>query len=923
MRIVAAAVSVAVLGLSVLFAPAQRQDDDQPQRFWVKVVFGLDQKPAKWDGRLTIKNGRVFSMAEWGLEARDELNAESMTWKIQAEIPKARRVTFAEPLRGFLFEVEATSESTVAIETQQGRIQFQPRSLVAGRPSQFLDGRATVERLGTGTVVADTTTDDDFTSIAVDSRGNRHVSWIAFDNENQLNHLLIRNVDGATDDFESISKQREFANAHLFAFDDVLRAVWCSPGDDQNWDIYTAIRTKDGWNTDRLTKADGTDFHLAAAQGADGTLWLTWQSFRNGNGDIFAKCLRHGKWSGDIAVTDDPADEWQPSVSVDGDGRAWIAYDSYQNGNYDIYATRVGFDGKQHRVDRPTAVATSLDFEAHATVLAEADRVWVAYDAAGPNWGKDFRNVPTINKGKYAEPLHASRRLEMRCLIDGVVFRPSVALPQKLPPDRIPAIERTSAPKPTKPTRFYEYPQLARDGDGRMWLFFRQCRQGYCPHPPKGHHWNLYATSFTSKGWLEPIQLPRSQGRQNQRVSFAVGPTGRLECAWADGNRFASVDRKYVALHGTLPKVIEKPADLPLEEIELDEPGSTASAPKVPWTIERDGKEYHLYFGDLHRHTNISRCAPTIDGCLTDAHRYALNAVELDFLAITDHTRDVNPFAWWRTQQAVDLFHIPGRYIPIYAYERSNDNAGGGHRNVFFLNRGQEVSRSDHWYMGRGLPRRDANPDTTLYPWMKERGGALTAAHTPAYSAAAKRGTWTYNDPQVEPVAEVFQGFRRSYVRPGKSVREEASVWYALRKGHRLGFIASSDHISTHQSYACIWATEKTREALFEGLQARRTFAATDRIALDVRIGNALMGEELAHEGSEIAVQIRAVTTAPVQEIEVVRSGQVIGKLHPRGRDVDTRFVDKKPLPGKSYYYIRLEQEDGGLAWGSPIWVKR
>ncbi len=34
----------------------------------------------------------------------------------------------------------------------------------------------------------------------------------------------------------------------------------------------------------RLTTAELADFHLAADQGPDGTVWLVWQSFRNGNG---------------------------------------------------------------------------------------------------------------------------------------------------------------------------------------------------------------------------------------------------------------------------------------------------------------------------------------------------------------------------------------------------------------------------------------------------------------------------------------------------------------------------------------------------------------------------------------------------------------------------------------------------------------
>jgi hypothetical protein len=510
--------------------------------------------------------------------------------------------------------------------------------------------------------------------------------------------------------------------------------------------------------------------------------------------------------------------------------------------------------------------------------------------------------------------------MELRCVVNGEVHRPAGPLPQQLPPERIHVIDRTPT---AKPSRFYEFPQLAADGDGRMWLLFRLCRQGYCPHPAKGPNWNIYATTFTSNGWLDPIELPRSQGRQNQRVAWAAGPNGLLHCAWSEGNRSAAVDRKYTVQAGTLPRPAESAAGIPLEPFTVSEPGEPEHAPEIPWTIRSGSKEYRVYFGDLHRHTNISRCSPTIDGCLTDAHRYALDAAELDFLAITDHTRDVDPFSWWRTQQAADQFTIPGVYIPIYAYERSNLAQGGGHRNVFFLKRGVPVSRSDHWYTGRGLPQKDADPDTTLYPWMKQQGGTLTAAHTPAYQAKQMRGTWTFNDPQMEPVAEIYQGFRRSYERPADKVRKEASLWHALGKGYRLGFIASSDHISTHVSYACVWATEKTREAIFEGLQSRRTYAATDRIALDMRVGSALMGQETTESGSSIALSIRARGTAPVRAITIVRSGEVIATLTPGQVDVETEYVDSNAPDEDCYYYVRLEQTDGGVAWGSPIWVRR
>lgn len=923
-RAILTLVCLVVMAGAVFLAAAKPEKPAQPRQ-WIKIVFGTDHKEAAWDGRITMSGARALDLAGWALEEGDRIDPRALSWKLTTGILKKARVTQAEPMRGILVEVESTPRATIEVETKQGKFTTPLADLRPGRPTAVLDGRATIEPLGSAILAAATETDDDFPALAIDSRGHRLVLWIAYDHKEKGNHLFIRDVDDPDRRPEPIASGKEFASPHLFATKGgELRALWCAPGADGNWDVYTATKQERGWHSERLTSAKGTDFQLAASPGPDGSLWLAWQSFRNGNGDIYARRLMDGQWSAEIPVATGPANEWQPAISVDARGRAWIAYDSYENGNYDVFLTSVTWEGDKLRVAPRIAVAQSADFEAHASVLADGDRVWVAYDAAGRNWGKDFRNGPTEIRGKYAEPLHASRRLELRCVIDGKVYRPKVPLPQQLPPEHIPNIARRPE---TKPTRFYELPQLARDGEGRVWLFFRLCRQGYCPHPPLGIDWNIYATTFTEKGWLEPIQLPRSQGRQNQRLALAVGPDRLLHGVWADGNRFASVDRKYAVYHGGLPAIPERALDLPLplEPVSGQKPGKPDPAPQISWVVKRADKEYRVYFGDLHRHTNISRCSPTIDGCLTDAHRYALDAAELDFLAITDHTRDVDPFAWWRTQQAADLFHIPGRYVPIYAYERSNETMNGGHRNVFLLKRGQDVNRSDAWYVGRGLKPMNTRPDTSLYPWLKEpeRGLALTAAHTPAYDRKSERGTWTYHDPQVEPVAEIYQSFRRSYERPDKGVPAEAALWHPLNRGYRLGFIASSDHLATHTSYACIWATAKTREALFEGLQARRTYAATDRIGLDVRISGALMGEQVKLAEKQVTITIHALGTENIEEIEIVRSGKVLATLRPGKREVEITHVDPEPLNGESYYYVRLQQRDGEMAWGSPIWVVR
>jgi hypothetical protein len=81
----------------------------------------------------------------------------------------------------------------------------------------------------------------------------------------------------------------------------------------------------------------------------------------------------------------------------------------------------------------------------------------------------------------------------------------------------------------------------------------------------------------------------------------------------------------------------------------------------------------------------------------------------------------------------------------------------------------------------------------------------------------------------------------------------------ALDKDYRLGFQASSDHISTHVSYACILAEEFSRKRLIKSMRRRHSYAATDNIVLDVRLGNHLMGDEV-ESGSRGVVAARRPT---------------------------------------------------------------
>jgi hypothetical protein len=191
---------------------------------------------------------------------------------------------------------------------------------------------------------------------------------------------------------------------------------------------------------------------------------------------------------------------------------------------------------------------------------------------------------------------------------------------------------------------------------------------------------------------------------------------------------------------------------------------------------------------------------------------------------------------------------------------------------------------------------------------------------------------WRDNDPEVEPVVEIYQGHRHNYEHFGAprsptaqtqigGYQEAGFVWNALEKGYRLGFQSSSDHISTHMSYAAVLVENVSREGLIAGFKARHCYAATDNILVVVRSGDRLMGDIFTtRERPQLTIEAHGA--APIAKLHVIRDNKYIYSTEPNEPHVRRTFTDMDAPPGKtSYYYVRVEQADGNLAWASPMWI--
>ena len=104
-------------------------------------------------------------------------------------------------------------------------------------------------------------------------------------------------------------------------------------------------------------------------------------------------------------------------------------------------------------------------------------------------------------------------------------------------------------------------------------------------------------------------------------------------------------------------------------------------------------------------------------------------------------------------------------------------------------------------------------------------------------------------------MVEIYQGCRQSYERPGapRTATEQDAIggWrpkgfinLAFLKGYRFSFESSSDHTSTHISYAMVYTEGRSREQLLDAMRVRHTYGATDNIIADWRCGQYMQGDE-------------------------------------------------------------------------------
>ncbi len=654
-----------------------------------------------------------------------------------------------------------------------------------------------------------------------------------------------------------------------------------------------------------LTSGPLVRMNCDATLAPDGRVWLAWESEEPAAAggkpqrDIVAAPLQEdGTLAAPIRISDGPFSDLDVRVVASG-GKLWFAWASYGGRDYEICLRSL--DPTSGTLGATLAVSASSEADdLHPALVAAPDgALWLAWDAA----------IHPLRGDSTPPQLRLDRRrleidVAVRCahVQDGVVT---------LPPARTAGIEPGVVEGAIGLSLAGGLPSLAVDGSGRLWISYRQL---VAKANQRSHGWSVLLQSLGPQGFAAPVEVESSLSTLAEPALIATG--ARVVSAFTSDRRldrgasragppkfFADPLRKQgvtfdvwrgpFGIGVALPAVPEEPATLPplvaraerLAVPHFHPAGDALADPLISgaqhFEVVRGEQRYQVFFGDLHRHSCISRCSSGFEPTPQDRFASGRDVHLCDFMALTDHSGQINPAAWWQLDKLTELYHSPG-FVTLAGYEWSTRQ--WGHHNVILP--------------GRLTPFVGEISDLDALFSKLPKGGAITIPHHPSDTSFAN--DFAECDDRFTRLIEIYQARRGNFEFDGcfKQAPNAGAlgsfVQDALQQGHAYGIIASSDH-AEGQAYACVLAERLERGALFSAMRERRTYGATTKgMFVDLRVDDALMGEAIDVSGPP-RVHLVVRGAAELAEVVVFRNGKPWQRVAAQG-DGEVDWNRQAPL---------------------------
>lgn len=342
---------------------------------------------------------------------------------------------------------------------------------------------------------------------------------------------------------------------------------------------------------------------------------------------------------------------------------------------------------------------------------------------------------------------------------------------------------------------------------------------------------------------------------------------------------------------------------------------------------------YSLYFGDIHNHCGLSYGYGSIDDAFYNAR------MQLDFASVTGHAswpdmprgeKRLDPVvayhergfrrfeqAWEEYLGATEAANEPGKFVTFPSFEWHSMQDGD--YVVYYKESGGTLFTA----------RRLSDLREHVRRLRLDRSSLLLIPHHIGYQTGFRGINWESFEEALSPVIEIISMH-------GCAESEEAPFPYlhtmgprvgantmqgGLDRGLRFGVIGSTDHHNAHpgsfgHGRVAVWAQELTRDALWQALCDRRSYAVSgDKILLAFSVNGRPMGSELPFtDSTEIEIDVEG--SHAVERVELLRNGEVIERWFPAETPRSSRPAAQVPRPARGKTIIEV-------GWGETNLIER
>jgi hypothetical protein len=316
-------------------------------------------------------------------------------------------------------------------------------------------------------------------------------------------------------------------------------------------------------------------------------------------------------------------------------------------------------------------------------------------------------------------------------------------------------------------------------------------------------------------------------------------------------------------------------------DVTFSQPGSFRLTARIkdfeavtnPVTVHAEQPAMELFWGDIHSGQTEIGCG---SGSVAESYAFGRDCAGLQFITHQSNDHYVTLSDWAHVRKVTDEFYEPGVYVPILGCEWSPFTEAGGDRNVLYGYDESILRRSDRFFRE---DVQDPEPDVPRAPEFHDAFRDLDVLVNIHVGGRMTNLDWY--EQKIEKLCETHS-------------THGTVEWFfmdALSRGYKVGLTAGTDGVmgrpgachpgrrlirNLRNGLTAVYAKELTREAIWEALHARRTYATTgERIRLLFQVDGADMGSEITTTGfPKISFQVEG--TKPIERVDLFRGVETI-----------------------------------------------